>query len=163
MEWAREELERASSFRDVFRLVKRVVEAKLGLRRAGLMLVLADAPAYVLAFHGVGSNFVVVNRLVLRALLSSGIPRIRVNSYLFTVLLHEYLHSLGYLDEGEVRRMVAELTKDVFGEDHPAHQAALSPLDDETVRKLAEVSRVQSPSEPVLVRDFDDEDLTYVA
>ncbi len=163
MEWARKELEGAESFRDVFRLVKRVVEAKLGLRRAGLMLVLADAPAYVLAFHGVGSNFVVVNRLVLRALLSSGLPRIRVNAYLFTVLLHEYLHSLGYLDEQEVRRMVAELTKEIFGEDHPAYRAALSPLDEETVRRLVEVSRVQGPGEPVLVRDFDDENLTYVA
>jgi hypothetical protein len=45
MDWAREELEKAGSFKDVFRLVKRVVEAKLGLRRAGLMLVLADAPS----------------------------------------------------------------------------------------------------------------------
>ena len=163
MDWAREELEKAGSFRDVFRLVKRVVEAKLGLRRAGLMLVLADAPAYVLAFHGVGSNFVVVNRMVLRALLSSGLPKMRVNAYLFTVLLHEYLHSLGYLDEREVRKMVAELTREVFGEDHPAHQAALSPLDEDTVRKLVEVSSHQSSGEPVLVRDFDDENLTYVA
>ncbi|MDJ0273627.1 MAG: hypothetical protein QXP81_00320 [Nitrososphaerota archaeon] len=163
MEKVREELEAAGSFKEVFRLVKRVVEEKLGLRRAGLMLVLADAPAYVLAFHGVGTNFIVVNRRVLGALLSSGLPRVRLNSYLFTVLLHEYLHSLGFLDEQEVRRLVAELTREVFGEDHPAYEAALRPLDEMTVRRLMEASHQIGEGEPVLVRDFDDENLTYVA
>jgi beta-phosphoglucomutase-like phosphatase (HAD superfamily) len=39
-----------------------VVEERLGIRRVGLMLIIADAPTGVLAYHEVGSNAIVVNR-----------------------------------------------------------------------------------------------------
>jgi hypothetical protein len=44
--------------------------------------------------------------------------------YAFHVLLHEYLHSLGFLDEGVVRRMVIEISIELFGEDHPTTKIA---------------------------------------
>jgi hypothetical protein len=38
--------------------------------------------------------------------------------YAFNVLLHEYLHTLGFLDEGTVRPTVARLSEEAFGPDH---------------------------------------------
>lgn len=159
---ARSELERAEGFKGVFALVKRVVERRLGLRRAGLMLVLADEPAFVLAYHGVGSNFIVLNRRAITALVGQGASQTEVKSYLFTVLLHEYLHSLGFLDESETRRLVAEIVRSEFGEDHPAYRFAVRPLGEEEARALA-VQELSGHAEPTIVREFDDENLTYVA
>lgn len=42
--------------------------------------------------------------------------------YLFHVLLHEYLHSVGYLDEAEVRKMVHEVSSHYFGPGHVVTQ-----------------------------------------
>ncbi|MDW8041995.1 MAG: hypothetical protein RMJ75_04220 [Nitrososphaerota archaeon] len=158
----RSELERAQDFRDIFALVKRVVERRLGIRRAGLMLVLADEPAFVLAYHGIGTNFIVLNRRVISALVGRGAPQTELKSYLFTVLLHEYLHSLGYVDESETRRLVMEITRSEFGDDHPAFRFAVKPLGEDEVRALLNQGQI-GPSEPRLVRHFDDENLTYVA
>jgi hypothetical protein len=44
--------------------------------------------------------------------------------YAFFVLLHEYIHSLGYLDEELVVSKVYEITRDSLGEDHPATRIA---------------------------------------
>lgn len=45
-------------------------------------------------------------------------------SYAFHVLLHEYLHSLGYMDEAAVREKVYEISKAMFGAKHLATQLA---------------------------------------
>lgn len=34
--------------------------------------------------------------------------------YVFVVLLHEYIHSLGYLDENSVRQLTHKITKQIF-------------------------------------------------
>lgn len=44
--------------------------------------------------------------------------------YIFHILLHEYLHTLGYLNESSVRLMVYEITKYSFGEGHLSTQIA---------------------------------------
>jgi len=44
--------------------------------------------------------------------------------YVFHVLLHEYIHSLGCLDEDEVRMRVIQITKQALGEEHPATRLA---------------------------------------
>jgi hypothetical protein len=39
-------------------------------------------------------------------------------------LLHEYLHSLGYVKESDVRKLVYDVSLDAFGPEHPATQIA---------------------------------------
>ena len=48
-----------------------------------------------------------------------------INSYVYSILLHEYLHALGYVEEAEVRRLVHAISLEIFGPDHPATQIAL--------------------------------------
>ncbi len=148
----------ARDYESIYRLVKRVVEERLGIRRAGLMLIIADAPTGVLAYHEVGSNAIVLNRRHLEPWLA-GKPREDANSYIFVLLLHEYLHSLGILDEGEVRRLVKTLTNAYFGPEHMATRIARG----EHLISAAPESRLAGgPGRSVIVKDFDTENTTYI-
>jgi len=155
-----EELDRCENFGDVFELVKRSVKESLGQWRAGLMLYLADLPMYIGAFHGVGSNAIVMNRRLLDLTVKSSRSRREINSYVYYILLHEYLHSLGYIDEGQVRRLVYAVAERVFGEEHPTTQMALT-------GPAAILSRIRQPveessgSDMEIVRDFDRSSQTY--
>jgi hypothetical protein len=44
--------------------------------------------------------------------------------YMFSVLLHEYLHSLGVFDEGKVRKLTYAISAEIFGEDSVVTQIA---------------------------------------
>jgi len=156
-----EEVERAEGFEELFRLVKRVVEEKLGLRRAGLMLVLGEIPNHILAFHAVGSNMIVMNRQVLELLEKLNRPRKEVNSYIFTVLLHEYLHSLGYIDEREVRWLVKAVIRESLGREHPAYSLATQPLS-AVFPEVASLGPGGVGQDFKIVRDFDRENATYI-
>jgi hypothetical protein len=155
----REELEAAEGFGEIFRLVKRAVEERLGLHRAGLSLALVDLPPIILAQHQLGSNLIVMNRGVFEAVRWRAESRVELNSYIFVVLLHEYLHSLGLVDEATVRRRVWEVVRWAFGEGHPALLMASKPLNE----LYPEVFMVRPERErPIVIRDFDEESMPYI-
>lgn len=153
------EVENAQDFDTIFRVVKRVVEERLGLRRAGLMLIIADAPLGILAYHEVGSNAIVLNRRHLEQWVASR-PRSEVNAYVFVTLLHEYLHSLGVLDELEVRRLVKVLVQEYFGSEHIT--AKLAGGDYRISEDLDRGVYLGRPREPVIIKDFDTENMSYI-
>lgn len=102
-------------YNQTFELVRFAVSAVFDMRRAGLSLILQGMPTSLGAYHILGSNIIVVNKFIL-----DGIRRLaksveEYNSYLFTVLAHEYLHSFGIIDEYEVRKMTLDLCKSFFG------------------------------------------------
>lgn len=103
-------------------MVKALVEARLGASRAGIMLGLQRLGLSPSGFLGgyfvTGSNAVILNRDVLDHVKITA-PE-HHNAYAFHVLLHEYLHTLGYFDETHVRTLALEISLDAFGEDHPA-------------------------------------------
>ena len=115
-----EQLESAAGLAEIFELVKRVVQDDLGRIRAGLMLGLADLGnhprGFIGGFHAVGSNVIVMNKVPLLRIKDTN--EALYKPYAFNVLLHEYLHTLGYLDEGTVRPTVARLSEAAFGPDH---------------------------------------------
>ena len=118
------ELESSENFGDIFDIVKKTVKQQLGMERGGLMLVLADLPMQLGAFHGVGTNQIVMNRTLLDKIVGAGHPRSHINAFVYSILLHEYLHSLGIINESEVRRLVNEISLNTFGPDHPASSIA---------------------------------------
>jgi hypothetical protein len=123
----REKLEQSRNYREIFALVKRSAKDALGLQRSGLMLYLEELPLNIGAFHQIGSNGIVLNRRLLRIMPKTVRTATGMNSFLFTILLHEYLHSLGYLDEQQVRNLVHKISLEAFGSDHPTVQMALNP------------------------------------
>src|SRR5712692_3963567 len=92
----RRTLSGAEGFDEIFSMVKVATEQALGRHRAGLTLVLGDIPNSVGAYHEMGSNAIVMNRNLLRIVEKLSKSRAKRNSYVFMILLHEYLHSLGY-------------------------------------------------------------------
>ena len=117
-------LDRCMDFACVFEHVKAVVKDNLGLSRAGLMLGLTDLPRQVGGFHGVGGNLIVMNRKLLDMVVRSAENRRQINAYVFYILLHEYLHALGFLSEAHVRQLSVELCEKTLGVDHPATHMA---------------------------------------
>jgi hypothetical protein len=119
-------LERAKTLADIFEVVKSAVWVNQRKSRAGLMLGLANLGNHPQGFFGgfypVGSNVIVMNKIPLERIKETR-PEL-YKPYIFHILLHEYLHTLGYLDESEVRQMVLGITKDVFGKEHLATRIA---------------------------------------
>jgi hypothetical protein len=161
-----EGLDRSFNFSEVFQLVKKSVKSSLGKRRTGLMLGLADLPEYIGAFHQMGSNFIVMNRSLLDQVTHLAKDRRYLNAYVFYTLLHEYLHTLGYVDEGEVRRLTRQICARVLGPDHPATRlAADGPavvFPEITFQHHAEVRSRRLPKFEI-VREFEREYKSYVA
>jgi len=116
-------LNECSDFSCIFELVKASVEITLDRRRVGLILGLSDLPNYIGAFHQIGSNFIVMNKRLLREVMGTGNKRL-INSYIFHVLLHEYIHSLGCIDERKTQMLTHGISEKVLGPEHPATMIA---------------------------------------
>jgi hypothetical protein len=110
-------------FNEAFELVKLAVEDKFKMHRAGLSLILQGLPTRLGAYHILGSNVIIVNRRILN-IIKIHKSLSEYNSYLFMVLTHEYLHSLGILSELEVRNMTYNLLSSLVGEHHMATKMA---------------------------------------
>jgi len=116
------ELDRAKTYGDIFVLVKKAVRNTLREHRVGLMLYLGNLPMNVGAFHPMGTNDIVLNRRLIKAAAKTE-PKWK--AYVFSILLHEYLHTLGYADERQVRGLTYKVCLDNFG-DHPVTEAAVT-------------------------------------
>jgi len=119
--------DKAMTLPDLFGLVKTTVEMSLGHHRAGIMLAMADLGlgpgGFIGAYFTVGSNAIVVNRQALDMVRSSR-PDL-YKPYMFHILLHEFLHSVGYLDEATTRDLTLRLSREAFGKDHPVTKVAM--------------------------------------
>jgi hypothetical protein len=93
------------------------------MHRAGLSLILQGLPTILGAYHIMGSNLIIVNKRILN-IIKKYKSQEEYNSYLFMVLAHEYLHSLGVIDELQVRKMTYDLISSLVGEDHIAARMA---------------------------------------
>jgi len=119
-------LERAKDLADIFEIVKDAVQAQLGLSRGGLMLGIAelggDPHSWIGGFYPVATNIIVMNK--------GPMDRIRAQQpelykpYCFHILLHEYVHTVGYMDEALTRKRALEISERLFGNEHLATKMA---------------------------------------
>ena len=116
----------ARDYTELFALVKRLVEREMRKSRSGIMLGLAGLGLSPSGFFGgyfvLGSNAIVLNRDVL-AYVRAKEPDWH-NAYAFHVLLHEYLHTLGFFSEDAVRPLAYQLSLRGLGPDHKATRIA---------------------------------------
>ena len=117
-------LETPADYDSVFRVVRGAVHRVLGIERPGLGLGLSDLPPYVGAYWQVTGNLIVLNEGLVAAMRANASSSLEFNSFVYVILAHEYLHSLGYLDERAVRRVTAHVTRSAFGPEHPATRMA---------------------------------------
>jgi hypothetical protein len=100
-----------------------VVKRFLNRHRAGLMLGLINLGMkrgyFIGALYPVGSNVIIMNKAPLKIAMEKTEKRI-YNAYCFLLLLHEYLHSLGYLNEERVQELTQEVCELALGHSHAA-------------------------------------------
>lgn len=125
MDYARQ-LDQARNLADIFELVKRGVSASAGRTRAGLMLALADLgnhpQGFLGAFYPIATNVIVMNKVPLLRIQETNPELYR--PYAFYVLLHEYLHSVGFVDEIVCRERARTIVETLFGPNHLVSQIA---------------------------------------
>lgn len=98
--------------------MKDTVDHAFGKRRGSMMLFLDDLPLQIGAYYPVGTNNIVLNRHLVDIVEATLQDQQMVNSLVYNLLLHEYLHALGELSEVEVRRQVMTVAEKCFGKDH---------------------------------------------
>ena len=120
------ELNSAKDLPDIFELVKTAVRKTTGKERAGLMLGLTNLgggpQGLIGAFYPVATNIIVMNTLPLKRIKETD-PAL-YKPYVFTILMHEYIHTLGIIDEEATRAKVYEIAVKTFGKDHIVAQIA---------------------------------------
>ena len=154
-------LAESRDFEEAFELVKSAVYEKFKMHRAGLSLMLQAMPSKLGAYHILGSNAIVVNREVLAAVKAAASSQEEYNSYVFMVLAHEYLHSLGIIDENAVRQMTYDLCKSTLGSSHFATRMAKEdPSSIYPQLRLAQHSQFSPDFQ--LIRKFDMRNQSYI-
>ncbi|MEI6103984.1 MAG: hypothetical protein WCP70_08555 [Methanothrix sp.] len=161
----RTRLDEAKSLPDIFELVKSLVLKSMGKSRGGLMLGMANLGNHPQGFFGgfftTGTNVIVLNKIPLQRIKETR-PEL-YKPYVFHVLLHEYIHSLGYLDEADVKSKVFTITREALGEEHLAAQMALN--SSEFIKHLAYPDISWKPEDEglELVQGFDRSSVSYIA
>jgi hypothetical protein len=157
-------LDEAKTLPDIFELVKSLVLKSMGKSRGGLMLGMANLGNNPQGFFGgfftTGSNVIVLNKIPLQRIKETR-PEL-YKPYIFNILLHEYIHSLGFLDEADVRSRVLSISKEALGAEHLATQIAANAGD--FIKHLAypDVSWKPDDEGMELVDGFDRSSASYI-
>ncbi len=118
----KQELEKARSTGEIFALVQQLVQEALGAEQAGIMIGVSDLgmrrEGFIGAFYAPSANTIILNKRPLLRMMHTS----HYKYYLFHVLLHEYVHSIGAYDELQAREIVLAITAEHFGKDHPVTQ-----------------------------------------
>jgi hypothetical protein len=113
-------LDAPADYDAIFRVVRGAVHAVLRRERPGLGLGLANLPPSIGAYWQVTGNLIVLNEGLVAAMRAHAKSPLELNAFVYVILAHEYLHSLGYLDERSVRSVTARVTHAAFGAGHLA-------------------------------------------
>lgn len=150
-------LDKAASYGEVWEIVKDTVTSSLHRKRSGMMLFLDDLPIQLGAYHSIGTNNIVLNRVLVEIVEAKLESKRVVNALIYNLLLHEYLHALGEYSEIDVRRMVYEIAKRSFGENHVA--TSLAKKSPWALLKDIPLGRVSIPKRVIeIVKDFEKTD-----
>ncbi len=154
-------LDEAKGYSEVWELVKDTVKTALAKHRVGMMLFLDDLPIRLGAYHPVGTNNIILNRVLVQIVEAATESQRLVNAFIYILLLHEYIHALGYVREMETRQLVYRVSKKSFGEDHIVSRLArTSPW---AVLKNVPLGHVDAPKRAMeIVKDFEKSNQKYI-
>lgn len=157
------------SFSQMFQLVMDVVRHFSDKSRTGILLGLVELGyergTFVGGFHKVGTNEIYLNKSALRVMLEES-PKDYYKAYLFHLLLHEYIHSIGVYDEIKTQQMTRNISLALFDTRHPVGRLvvhglnALFPYSFHSERYQPHPREMANP-EFILLRHRDSE-LTYI-
>lgn len=157
----RDRLDEARGYSEIWELVKDTVRTSLAKHRVGMMLFLDDLPFQLGAYHPVGTNNIILNRRLVQIVEASTKSQRLVNAFVYILLLHEYIHALGYSRETEARQLVYRVSKKSFGADHITSKLArTSPW---ALLKDVPLSPIDAPKQAMeIVKDFEKSNQKYI-
>jgi hypothetical protein len=157
----RERLDEARGYSEIWELVKDTVRTSLAKHRVGIMLFLDDLPVQLGAYHPVGTNNIILNRRLVQIVEASTKSQRMVNAFVYILLLHEYVHALGYVREAEARQLVYEVSRKSFGDDHIVSKLArTSPW---ALLENVPLSPIDAPKQAMeIVKDFEKSNRKYI-
>ncbi len=148
-------------FDSIFSFVKKVVKENTGRERAGIGLAIGEFNPGVAAYWQVGSNYLVMNGALLRTMSAIAKNADEFSAFVTVVLMHEYIHSIGFIDETEARSITRKIVGTYFGENHPAVKMASGDMWDLYPQLLE--SRPNPDGGIFIVPGFATEDASYFA
>ena len=157
----RSRLDKAGGFSQIWEIVKEAVQDSLGENRGSMMLFLDDLPIHLGAYHPLGTNNIVLNRTLIQIVEAATKSKQLVNAFVYSLLVHEYIHALGHVSEAEARGLVYETSKKCFGEDHIATRLAKeSPW---TLLRDVPLNEIEVPKRVMeIVKDFEKSNQKYI-
>ncbi|MCP8316289.1 MAG: hypothetical protein H3Z51_05425, partial [archaeon] len=78
------------------------------------------------------------------------------------ILLHEYLHALGYSEEANVRAIAYGIATDSFGSDHKITKLSRGGLSTILPQILEAAEKSSKTFDFEIVKDFDRSSMTYI-
>lgn len=118
----------SNDYSHLFDLVRRIVRDLLGKSHPGILLGLEDlgisSQGFIGAYHRLGTNEIYLNRNVLQ-IMKDDTPDEHYKAYLFHLLLHEYIHSVGVHNEAKTRLLTRKIAITIFGSKHPVAKISI--------------------------------------
>ncbi|OLS26794.1 MAG: hypothetical protein HeimC3_06860 [Candidatus Heimdallarchaeota archaeon LC_3] len=115
----------------IFRLVRNSVWLFMRKTRPGILLGLVelgfDRGNFIGGLHYSGTNQMFLNKSALRVMQEESGPD-EYKAYLYFLIMHEYIHSIGYYDEMLTRKITKEIILKIFGEAHILGKLAINGL-----------------------------------
>lgn len=105
---------------EIFDVVKRSVKEVFKQERSGLGLAFSNLPWNVGALWEIWGNYIVMNEEIVEVMKKLTTSHKEFNSFVYMLLTHEYMHSLGYIDENTARHMTLLVAVSTYGMKHPA-------------------------------------------
>jgi len=155
-------LEEATSIPDIFEVVKESVWKTIRKSRAGLelgLVELGNRPEGLLgAFYVSGSNIIIMNETPLKRIQETN-PDL-LTPYIFSILLHEYLHSLGFFED-YVKSITYQISCEIFG-----NNSIIAEISKDMTKFFPNIIYPQGTPKvdvPIkIVKDFDRSSISYI-
>ena len=158
-------LRESKNISEIFDNVKKAVYTTKKRRRSGIMLGLADlgegGHKWIGGYHIISSNAIVMNSRPIDYIKKNN-PEL-LKAYEFVILLHEYIHTLGIVNEQQCREITHEICLELFGFNHLVTKMAK-----DISQFLPYIQTVEygwtPPQDPAIyyVRGFDQSSASYI-
>ena len=118
----------SDDFSGLFNLVREIISYKLLKKRSHILLGLIELGfnrgGFIGGLHLGGTNEIFLNKSALKVMKEESENQF-YKAYVFIFLLHEYIHSIGFMNELLTRNLTKKHVVDIFSENHPISKLAI--------------------------------------
>ena len=117
-----------NDFSGLFNLVRDIISDKMEKKRSHILLGLIELGfnrgGFIGGLHLGGTNEIFLNKSALKVMQQESKPEY-YKAYVFILLLHEYIHSVGVINELRTRKLTRSIVQEIFDEGHPVTKLAV--------------------------------------